>query len=184
MGLGVVLLFWAAFGTVAAGVGMCVFGGITRFLTRGVEERGRRKVWIAAGAFPVLCLGWAAAIFVFQAVVNEGFLHRDLGVGDSWHCPLPNGYQLGFIDVTDEGFVYNPKTQPVPGSIASQQDAAMGVRQLQVAGAYLFGAADTKAFDHYAPSTQVDLYFAIDTRNGQKTDLSRYDELVRFASQS
>ena len=32
--------------------------------------------------------------------------------------------------------------------------------------------------------SQVDLYFALDTRNGQRTDLSHYDDLAQFASQS
>jgi len=36
---------------------------------------------------------------VFQAVVNEGLLHRDLGMGDTWHAPLFERYNI--IDEAD-----------------------------------------------------------------------------------
>ena len=39
----------------------------------------------------------------FQAVVNVVLLHRDIGIVDGFDCPLPNGYALSFIDVTEIG---------------------------------------------------------------------------------
>jgi hypothetical protein len=56
-------------------------------------------------------LGWCG--FVFQAIVNVVLLHRDIGLGDGFECPLPNGYALSFIDTTDIGTVYEPKNRPV-----------------------------------------------------------------------
>src|SRR5215472_11095917 len=130
MGLGIVLLFWAVIGTVVAAIGAAALGWATALLTRGVTK-GRPKVIIAASLFPLLCLGWGGAVFVFQAVVNEGLLHRDLGLGDTWHAPLPNGYQILMIDVPDQGLVYNPKTQPGPG-VSEREDAIDGVRNVQL----------------------------------------------------
>jgi hypothetical protein len=111
MGLGIVLLLWLVVGTVLTAIGAAILAGTTGLLTRGITN-GRRKVIIAAALLPFVCLCWAGVVFVFQAVINEGLLHRDLGLGDTWHAPLPNGYQIMMIDVTDQGMVYNPKTQP------------------------------------------------------------------------
>src|ERR1700729_409672 len=146
MGIGIVLLFWAVAGTVVAALGAVTLGWITALLTRRVANN-RCKVIIAASLFPLVCLGWGGAIFVFQAVVNEGLLHRDLGLGDTWHARLPNGYQIMLIDVTDQGWIYNPRTQP-GSSVGEREDAVAGVRNLQVAGRYILGATDGKAFEH------------------------------------
>lgn len=184
MGLGFVILFWAVVGLVAAGVGSVIFGVAAGFLTRGVNQ-GRRRVITAASAFPVACLGWAAAIFVFQAIVNEGLLDRDLGIGDGWHCPLPNGYQVMFIDVTDQGWVYNPKTQGYDGAVVNRDDAIDGARLLQVTGPYIFAGVDSKAFDHLGSDSQaVDSYVALDTRIGKKRTVSTIDELRSIAVQN
>ncbi|HEY6369795.1 MAG TPA: hypothetical protein VIX37_04395 [Candidatus Sulfotelmatobacter sp.] len=53
-------------------------------------------------------------------------------MGDTWQAPLPNGYQIMMIDVTDQGWVYNPKTQ-ADGDVSERHDAVAGVRNLEVA---------------------------------------------------
>lgn len=97
MGLPIVLLMWLVVGLVVAGVGAVVLISIARVLTRRVTA-GRRRIVVAAGLLPFICLGWEGCVFVVQAIVNEGFLRRDLGLGDTWHAPLPNGYQVMMID--------------------------------------------------------------------------------------
>jgi energy-coupling factor transporter transmembrane protein EcfT len=180
MGVGIVLLFWALVGTVFAAIGAATLGCATALLTRGVTN-GRRKVVIAASLFPFVCLGWGGAMFVFQAVVNEGLLHRDLGLGDTWHAPLPNGYQIMLIDVTDQGWVYNPKTQPGSG-VGEQEDAVAGVRNVQVAGRYILGATDSRAFEHFGKDiNQVDAYFLLDTQLGKRKQFQNYDALRHSA---
>jgi hypothetical protein len=131
--------------------------------------------------FPFVCSGWSGAVFVFQAVVNEGLLHRDLGLGDTWHAPLPNGYQIMMIDVTDQGWVYNPKTQP--GSVVGErEDAVSGVRNVQVAGRYILGATDSQSFEHLGQdSNQVDAYFLLDTQLGKQAPFKNYDALRQKA---
>jgi hypothetical protein len=180
MGIGIVLLLWAVVGTVVAAIGAVTLGWITAALTRRIANN-RRKVIVAASLFPFVCLGWGGAMFVFQAVVNEGLLHRDLGLGDTWHAPLPNGYQIMMIDVTDQGWVYNPKTQSGSG-VGEQEDAVAGVRNLQVAGRYILGGTDSKSFEHLGQdSNQVDAYFILDTQVGKQTKFQSYDALGRRA---
>lgn len=180
MGLGIVLLFWAVVGTVVAAIGGVTLGCATAVLTRGITN-GRRRIITAASLFPVVCLGWGGAVFVFQAVVNEGLLHRDLGLGDTWHTPLPNGYQIMMIDVTDQGWVYNPKTQP-GDAVGEREDAVSGVRNVQVAGRYILGGTDSKSFEHLGKDiNQIDAYFLLDTQLGKQTQFQNYDALRQRA---
>jgi hypothetical protein len=176
MGLGIVLFFWAVVGIVVASVAALTLARTTTLLTRQVRA-GRRRVIVAAAIFPFVCLGWGAGVFVFQAIVNEALLDRDLGVGDTWHTPLPNGYQIMMIDVTDQGLVYNPKTQPGSG-IGEQEDAVAGVRKVQVAGQYILGGTDSKSFEHLGEESQnVDSFFILDTKAGRQTKFQTYDAL-------
>ena len=123
-------------------------------------------------------------MFVFQAVINEAVLNRDLGIGDYSHCPLPNGYHIMMIDVTDQGMIYNPKTQPVSHAVVSQDDSVDGVRVLQVAGRYILGASDTKLSEHFGQTTEsVDSYFWLDTKTGKKTVVPDFEQLRAAATQ-
>jgi len=81
------------------------------------------------------------------------------------------------IDVTDQGWVYNPKTQPGSG-VGEQEDAVAGVRNLQVVGRYILGATDSKAFENLGKDTnQVDAYFLLDTQSGKRKQFQNYDAL-------
>ena len=176
MGLGFALLIWAVVGVSAAAVGGLVLGRTAAYFTRGVQH-GRKKLILAASLFPLACLGWTGVVFIFQAIVNETVLHRDAGLGDSWNCPLPNDYELLMIDTTDQGFVYNPKTQP-SGSVAEGEDAIAGVRLLQVAGRYILGGSDSRSFERLENhSEQVDSYFLLDTQLGKQSRFPNYEAL-------
>jgi|SRR5215469_5563811 len=182
MGLGIVLVFWAVVGIVLASVGALTFAGATTLLTRRVPA-GRRSAIVAAAIFPLVSLGWGACAFVFQAVVNEALLDRDLGIGDTWHAPLPNGYHIMMIDVTDQGWVYNPKTQRGSG-VGEQQDAVPGVRKVQVAERYILGGTDSKSFEHLGQENEhIDSFFLLDADTGRQTKFQTYDELRRRAQE-
>ncbi len=170
-----VLFAAAVVGTVFATVGAMLFAGTTTLLTRRVPV-GRRRAIFAAAIFPFICLGWGACVFVFQAVVNELLLDRDLGIGDTWHTRVPNGYQIMMIDVTDQGWVYNPKTQP--DAVGEQEDAVAGVRKVQVAGQYILGGVDSRSFDHMGnDNANMDSFFILDTSTGRQTKFQTYDGL-------
>jgi hypothetical protein len=182
MGLGFVLLAWAVIGTIMAGMGLLVFGGSTAYFTRGVDK-GRRKAIIISGLFPFACLAWAAIVFVFQAVINDRFFHCDPGVGDGWYCPLPNGYTITMIDVTDQGFVSKPRTPGAEVDLNDEELTVSEVRMLQLAGPYILGGVDSQAFNHMNEgSSKVDSYFVIDTRTGKRTTPPNSEALRGVAS--
>src|SRR5579862_2720647 len=157
LGLGFALVIWAVIGGIVAGGGGLVFAGLAAFFTRGVEVGRKRFIWVA-GLFPAMCLVWVGGVFVLQGTVDQVVFHRDPGLGDAWSCPLPNGYALLMIDTKDQGFVYNPQTQP-RDTIAEQEDAVGGVRVLQVAGRYLLGGSDSHGLEDGGKTGRIDSYF-------------------------
>ena len=124
MGIGFVLLAWAIVGAVFAALAALVLRLATAYFTRG-SQRNRKRLFLAVSLFPSLCLAWMGVVFAFQAFINERFLHQDAGLGDAWRCPLPNGYALLMIDTTEQGFVYNLKTQP-GSAVASKTTQSQG----------------------------------------------------------
>jgi hypothetical protein len=174
MGISFVLFFWSVIGVLLAIVATNILRAAATFLTRKATK-DRRKVILAVGLFPWLCLGWGGAVFLFQAEVNETVFHRDPEIGDAWECPLPNGYALLMIDVPDQGFVYNPKTQPAGSIVGEQEDAVAGVRVLQLAGRYIVGGTDSSVGQ--MGKGQVDSYFLLDTMTGRHTRFSLLDDL-------
>jgi hypothetical protein len=180
MGIIMVLLIYVVVGGALACIAAAVFGGITALVTRSAKQ-GRRGVLIVSVLLPFACGAWAFAVFVTQAIINETLLNRDMGLGDTWHCPLPNGYQIMMIDVTDQGWVYNPKTQP-NGGVGERDDAVSGVRLLQVAGRYILGAVDSRAFEDIGKETdRVDTYFLLDTQVGKHATFPTREELQAAA---
>ena len=171
MGIGIVLLFGAVAGTIAGSIGVVVLGRIAARLTRGVEH-GRKWVIRAARLFPFACLGWAAVVFIFQAVINETVFHRDPGIGDGFDCPLPNDCRISMIDVTDAGYLYSPPTGTSSSGVSSQEDSLSGVCLLQLEGRYTLGGVDTCYPDKWKRNPQPDSYFILDTQTGKRTDFA------------
>ena len=84
------------------------------------------------------------------------------------------------IDTTEDGFVYNPKTQP-EGTVAvseDEEDAVAGVRVLQIAGRSTLRGSDSRTFeDPETHTAQVDSYFLLDTQIGKQIKVSNYEAL-------
>jgi hypothetical protein len=176
MGIGFVLLIWAVVGIALSGAGALIFGLSAAYLTRGALD-GRKRLILTASLLPLVCLGWAGAVFIFQAVINETVLHRDPGLGDTWECPLPNGYSLLMIDTTDRGWVYNHKTQS-DGGVGEQEDAVGGVRKVQVSGRYVLGGSDSRPIEQSVKNPeQVDSYFLLDTQIGRHANFPSHGAL-------
>src|SRR6187402_884504 len=177
MGIAVVLFFYAAVLSVAAT--FCALGltTISAWLIKLGAPRRKRTLVIVA-LFPFLCVGYAGACFSTYAIINYKFFHRDPGLGDSWETPLPNGYALMMVDTTDQGTIYNPRTQGGYGVVTSSADSEFGVRQMQVANHLIFGARDTDYFNHIGQeSTVVDTYFDLNTRTNTKVEYKSLAEL-------
>ena len=182
MGLAFVLLFWAVGLTIAAAIAATILGIITHKLIRNPGIKRKRTVATAV-MFPFICIVFAGAWFVAYAIINDTVFQRDPGLGDSWYTPLPNGYALMMIDTTDQGTVYNPKTQPLGGGVVGGDDAVFGVRELQVSGDLIFGARDSGYFGRIGQeSTTVDSYFELNTKTGHHTEYSSLAELQHGAA--
>ena len=182
MGITCVLFFYAVVLSIGGAVAAAVLGfGTFKFIPRpGI---GRRRAVIIAILFPFACIGYAGVWFASYAIINDQMFHRDPGLGDSWYTPLPNGYALLMIDTTDQGTVYNPKTQPVSGGVMGRDDAVFGVRQLQVAGNRIFGARDSGYFGRIGQdSTSVDAWFELDTKGNRHMEYSSLSQLREQAA--
>jgi hypothetical protein len=182
MGIVVVLIFYAVALTIAASIGAAVLGAISYFLTKH-SGQDRKKAILASVLFPFLCLAYAGGWFITYAVVNYTIFHRDPGLGDSWETPLPNSYALMMIDTTDQGTVYNPKTQLGGDAVVGRDDAIFGVRKLQVSKGLIFGASDSGYFSRIGQnSTVVDTYFELDTTKKTHAEFKSIDELRQRAA--
>lgn len=182
MGIAFVLFLYAVALAIAATVGAAVLGFVTHLLTRH-SVADRKKAILAAICFPFACVAFAGGWFAIYAIVNYEVFNRDPGLGDSWQTPLPNGYALMMIDTTDQGTVYNPKTQAFNGSVVSSNDAVFGVRQLQVSGKLIFGARDSGYFGRIGQESKtVDAYFELDTAKKTHNEFKSLDELRHHAA--
>ena len=182
MGIVVVLMVYSAGLSVAALIGAVLLGTLAYALTRGSGRRRKRAVVISV-LFPFTCVLFAGAWFVAYASVNSLVFGRDPGLGDTWQTPLPNGYALMMIDTTDQGTVYNPKTQGKDGSIVSSEDAVFGVRQLQISKSHILGARDTGYFGRIGQESKfIDSYFELDTNQNKVTEFKTSHDLQRWAS--
>jgi hypothetical protein len=181
MGIFFVLIIYAVVGGVAV-----VIGGSALYITAWLllKNSTERSIFARRAAFfPLKCALWAALIFVVQAVVNVTLLHRDVGLGDGFHIPLPDNYAISYIDVTDYGFVYNPRTQLDETSPREQEDAVFDVRFLQMQGRFLAGSADTQLNKHFGlPGAPVDQFFVIDTVTNKRTEFASEQDLAAWAA--
>jgi hypothetical protein len=181
MGIGMALVFWAIVGVVVAAIDAFFLAGLSFLLTRNAQ-RGRWLVVIASYVFPFACLPWGGLVFGFQAIVNETLLHRDAGLGDAWRCPLPNGYSILMIDETDNGWVYNPKTQP-GGGVGEGDDAISGIQQLQLSGALVLGNRN-ESWGVTSPGQNVNVsYFILDTNKDSHVTFANEKEFKEAANE-
>jgi hypothetical protein len=113
-------------------------------------------------------------------------MHRDIGLGDGFHCPLSNGYALSGIDQTDHMRLYNPATLPGGnGAVGDRTDAVDGVVEMQVSGPFVAGASANDLFkrcfaqaDYLKPNS----FFILDTRNGTQQHYNSKPELQAAAT--
>jgi hypothetical protein len=184
MGILFVLAFWGMAGLVLTGLWILIARSVIAQLTRNsvdvAQKSARDRVARNATLFPIGCLVWAACVFVFHGFINATYLQRDIGIGDSYYCPLPNGYSILTIDEGDQGKIYNSKTdESGPDNLMS------GVRELQVSGRTLLAASDSQWFQHFGqdnpPSNH---YFLFDTQTGTRADFATENELRIAAAKS
>lgn len=180
MGIGFVLIFWGVLGLIGATIGSAILRQIASDFTQG---RVRSSPQLRAiRLFPFACIVWAAGVFISYAVINEVAFDRDAAIGDGWTCPLPNGYAIQMIDVSDHGSIYTPRTHMKMG--IGRVTAVANICMLQVAGPRILGRALCRSNgiqvteDHDA----VLPYFILDTATGTQVNFYTYDDLRAAAA--
>jgi hypothetical protein len=79
------------------------------------------------------------------------------------------------IDLMDNGWVYNPKTQSF-GGVSEQEDAVFGVQELQLVGPLILGKRDPWGEGvPDQPKSKVS-YFVLDTTKGKHTEFASYED--------
>ncbi len=174
MGIMFVLLFWGVIFGILGAAASLTLGFATRRLVRRVRS-GSRRVTLFAFALPWICLVIGSLGFLTYAAINSTIFHRDIGIGDTWETPIPNGDQLTFIDVEDNGTLTNPKTQPSSSSLSSQDDAVFGIHQMQVDGNFVAGIHTPMTSS--GTNQNADRYFLLDTVAEKYIDFTTSAEL-------
>ena len=181
MGILFVLFGYSIVFTLAAVLVAAAFGSSTYAELKNSPKR--KRVTFAVVAFPFACIAFAGAWFLAYMLISEAVFHRDPSLGDTWATPLRNGYALMMIDTTDQGTVYDPRTQSGSGVVAQQDDAVFGVRLLQVSNKLIFGARDSKYFERSGTESKaVDNFFELDTVRKSRVEFKSLAELSECAS--
>ena len=87
---------------------------------------------------PIVGIAGYVGSSVIAMIVISGLLSVDIGFGDSWKAPLPNGYQLISVDMPDNGSIYKDDDHSTEG--------IDGVRQIEVIGDTVIGLSSNKYF--------------------------------------
>jgi hypothetical protein len=174
LGIGFVLvLYFIALSVVSAIGGSILMAATNRYLN--TVPGHRTQVARNAGLFPFACMVFAGIWFVGYATISDVVFHRDPMIGDDWHTNIGGGYAITMIDVTDQGVLHlSDGGVNGPGKID-------GVRRMQIAGDQIFGARDTKSFQHFADESQVeDAFFALNTKSHLKQDFPTEVSLASY----
>ncbi|MCC6589843.1 MAG: hypothetical protein IT168_24325 [Bryobacterales bacterium] len=163
MGIGFVLLFWLVAGVLLAIGASVVIWNVIRGVVPSTVA-GHNRLLFFGTALPFACLAWSAVVFVGYAVINVAVFHRDIGIGDGFNCPLPNGYALEFVDVLDSATLFRR------GDTSGL--SIPNVTHLQLTAGYMLGSSDTG---------RGKLWFILNERTGQLTDFRRLNEFETAA---
>jgi hypothetical protein len=117
-------------------------------------------------ALPWLVLAVESVGFAGYAAINVTLLHRDLGIGDGFSAPLPNGYEMEAIDVTDRGWILDPVAAKDEEGINNTAHSIGPVRQFQIDGEAISGMAQEDPMAGQSPNAPQ--YFVIDTSTAQR----------------
>ena len=138
------LAIWlVVFAVIAVILGVIGVAVVYPFLSK---NRRKRKCLLTFLTPLVGIASYVGSSVIAMIIISE-LLNIDLGFGDSWKAPLPNGYQLVSIDMPENGNIYKDADYLVEGVVK-------GVHQIEVIGDSVIGLAGNK-------------YFLLDTKVGE-----------------
>ena len=158
------MLIWACV-SIALAIVLGLLGVLIALPLAGKHKR-KSKLTLAFLS-PGLAIAILIGCSIVTMIVTSFICDVDLGIGDAWSAPLPNGYKITSIDM------------PGNGSIQKWEDHSLtnvNVNQLQVIGDTIIGKYDKN--DYFLIDTRTDSishYYNIEslqTRlNGPKIEL-------------
>lgn len=158
------MLIWACV-SIALAIVLGLLGMLIALPLAGKHKRKRKLTlaFLSPGLSIAILIGCSIITMVVTSVVCD----VDLGIGDTWTAPLPNGYEITSIDM------------PGNGSIQKWEDHSLTtvkVNQLQVIGDTIIGKYDKN--DYFLLDTRTDSVSHFDSMqplqaylNGTKIEL-------------
>ena len=134
MGIIFLVIWLAVFAAIAVTLGMIGVAVVYPFLSK----KARKRKMLLAFLTPIVGIASYVGSSIIAMIVISGLLNVDIGFGDSWKAPLPNGYQLISVDVPDNGSIYKDDDHRTEG--------IDGVQQIEVIGNSVIGLSGKKYF--------------------------------------
>ena len=134
MGIIFLVIWLVIFTVIAAILGMIGVAVVYPFLSKKTRKRKMLLTFLT----PIVGIVSYVGSSVIAMILISELLNVDIGFGDSWKAPLPNGYQLISVDMPDNGSIYKDDDHRIEG--------IDGVRQLEVIGDSVIGLSNNKYF--------------------------------------
>ena len=134
MGIIFLVIWLVIFAVIAAILGVIGVAVVYPFLSK----KARKRKILLTFLTPIVGIAGYVGSSVIAMIVISGLLSVDIGFGDSWKAPLPNGYQLISVDMPDNGSIYKDDDHSTEG--------IDGVRQIEVIGDSVIGLSSNKYF--------------------------------------
>ena len=134
MGIIFLVIWLVIFAVIAAILGVIGVAVVYPFLSKNA----RRRKMLLTFLTPIIGIASYVGSSVIAMIIISELLNVDLGFGDSWKAPLPNGYQLISVDMPDNGSIYKDDDHRTEG--------IDGVQQIEVIGDSVIGLSSNKYF--------------------------------------
>ena len=129
------LVIWLViFAVIAAILGVIGVAVVYPFLSK----KARKRKMLLTFLTPIVGIASYVGSSVIAMIIISELLNVDIGFGDSWKAPLPNGYQLISVDMPDNGSIYKDDDHRTEG--------IDGVQQIEVIGDSVIGLSSNKYF--------------------------------------
>lgn len=134
MGIIFLVIWLVIFAVIAAILGVIGVAVVSPFLSK----KARKRKMLLTFLTPIVGIASFVGSSVIAMILISELLNVDIGFGDSWKAPLPNGYQLISVDVPDNGSIYKDDDHRTEG--------IDGVQQIEVIGNSVIGLSGKKYF--------------------------------------
>ena len=134
MGIIFLVIWLVIFAVIAAILGVIGVAVIYPFLSK----KARKRKMLLTFLTPIIGIASYVGSSVIAMIIISELLNVDIGFGDSWKAPLPNGYQLISVDMPDNGSIYKDDDHRTEG--------IDGVQQIEVIGDSVIGLSSNKYF--------------------------------------